>query len=155
MQVTGNNGIGSKLKILLQICFYGGIIILIALPFLLKALGLHLNATAIVIYPNGTVLLIITYKFIKLFESLEQNQPFCDKNVKILRSAGLMALIEAVLWFIDLSYEIILVKEFDIIVTVILSFIIILFLVIALALYILSELFRESTEYKKENELTI
>ena len=155
MQITGNKGLGRNLKVLLQICFYGGIALLIVLPFILHLLGLHLNATAFVIYPNGIVLLAITHKFIKLFDSLKENKPFCEENVKILKSTGIISLVGAILWLIDLLFEIILVKSFDLEVIVILGFLFILFIGVSIALYILSELFREAAEYKKENELTI
>lgn len=155
MQITGNKGLGKSLKILLKICFYVGIILLVLLPFILHLLGLHLNVTAFVIYPNGIVLLAITHKFIKLFDSLKENKPFCDETVKILKSTGIIALIGAILWLIDLLFEIILAKSLDLVVIVVLGFLFILFIGVAIALYILSELFREATEYKKENELTI
>ena len=136
MKVIGENGLGNKLKVLLQICFWVGIVFLVLLPFLLKAYGLHLNAAAFVIYPNGTVLLIIVRKFIKLFDSLKNNNPFCDTNVKILKSTAIVSLIGSLIWLV-------------------LIFLCLLFFGIFIALYILSELFRMGTEYKKENELTI
>ena len=95
------------------------------------------------------------HKFIELFESLKKNEPFCENNVEILKSAGIVAGVGATCWFLDLMYEILLVKVFDIIVVVILVFLFILYLGVSIALYILSELFREAVQYKKENELTI
>ena len=155
MKVTGNNGIGSILKVVLQTCLFGGIFVFVSLPFILQLFGLNLNATAFVIYPNGIVLLVIAHNFIKLFDSLKNNKPFCDNNVRILKITGIAAVVEAVLWLVDLFYEIILAQVFDIVVIVVLIFLCVLFLGVAIALYILSELFKEATEYKKENELTI
>lgn len=155
MKVTGENGLGSMIKIILQICFYGGILILIALPFVLNILGANLNASAIVIYPNGIVILAIVYQFIKLFDSLKKEKPFCDNNVKILKQTAIISIIEGILWLFDLSYQIILVHSFDVVINVFLVFLSVLFFGVAIALYILSELFREGTYYKKENELTI
>ena len=155
MKVTGNNGLGNTLKIVLQICLYIGIVILLALPFILKSFGLHLNATAYVIYPNGIAILLIAHKFIKLFESLKENNPFSDKNVKILKSIGIISIVEAMLWLSDLLFEIILAKVFDVILIVVILFLCILFIGISIASYILSELFKEAVKYKKENELTI
>jgi len=155
MKIMGNEGLGNKLKIILQICYFGGIFGLIALPFLLKAVGLYLSAAAYVIYPNGIVLLVITHKFIKLFESLKQNNPFCDENVKILKTTAIASVIGAILWILDLAYEFILAQVFDIVFIVVLLFLGILYFGVAIALYILSELLREGAKYKKENELTI
>lgn len=155
MKITGENGIGKILKIFLQLCFYCGIIILVGLPFLLNKLGCNLGASMYVIYPNGIVLLMITHKFINLFNSLRLNNPFCEENVKILKTTGIISLIGSLLWLIDFLYEIILVHSEDIVFNCTLLFLCILFLGVSIALYILSELFRQATEYKKENDLTI
>lgn len=104
MKVTGKKGLGDILKILLQICFYMGTIILIILPFVLQLFGLHLNASAIIIYPNGIVLLIIVHKFIELFDSLKNNKPFCKNNVKILKSAGKVAFVRS--YSLDIRFSI-------------------------------------------------
>ncbi len=155
MNVTGKNGIGNYLKIFLQICLYGGVILLVSLPFTLKGMGLNMNASTFVIYPNGIVLLLIVYKFIKLFDSLKINQPFCDSNVNILKSTGIIALVEACLWLLDLVFQVVLVKSDDIVFNIVLAFLFVLFVGVSIALYILSELFKEAVNYKKENELTI
>ena len=155
MRITGENGIGKLLKIFLQICFYSGIIILIGLPFLLNKMGFNLGASMYVIYPNGTILLMITHKFINLFNSLRLNKPFCEENVKLLKATGIISLIGSILWLMDFLYEIILALSEDIVFNCTLLFLCILFLGVSIALYILSELFRQATEYKKENDLTI
>ena len=118
-------------------------------------MGLNLNATAFVIYPNGIALLVIAYQFIGLFDSLKNNNPFCMENVKRLEIAGKASIVESLLWVVDLLYEIILVKYFDIVILLVLIFMVALFIGLAIALYILSELFKQATEYKEENELTI
>lgn len=155
MKITGKNGLGDRLKSLLQVCFWAGMIILIVLPFGLQGWGISLSASSIIIYPNGIILLIITHKFIELFDSLKKNNPFCDCNVKILKSTGVVALVGSFFWLFDLLCEIIFRKSNDIVFIVILAFLTILFLGVAIALYMLSELMKEATEYKKENELTI
>ena len=55
MEILGENGIGKILKIFLQVCFWGGIVLLIILPFQLQMVGLKLNATAFVIYPKVSI----------------------------------------------------------------------------------------------------
>ena len=56
MKILGENGIGKFLKVFLQICFWGGIVLLIALPLIAQIAKVHLNASIYVIYPNGIVL---------------------------------------------------------------------------------------------------
>ena len=155
MKITGEKGIGNILKMILEICFCGGVFLLAALPFVLNLLGMNLNASMFVIYPNGTVLLVITYKFIKLFDSLKNNNPFSEENVKILKRTGIVSLIGSFFWLIDFLYQTILVKDSDVGVNITLFFLFILFFGVAIALYILSELFKQAYEYKKENDLTI
>ena len=155
MKITGEKGIGNILKIILEICFCGGIFILAALPFVLNLLGMNLNASMFIIYPNGTILLIIIHKFIKLFDSLKNNNPFSEENVKILKQTGVVALVGAFLWLADFLYQFILVKESDIGVNLTLLFLFVLFFGVSIALYILSELFKQAYEYKRENDLTI
>ena len=155
MQIVGEKGIGKFLKVILQICFWAGIIMLISLPFILKLFGYNLGASMFVIYPNGIALLIITHNFIKLFNSLRLNNPFCVENVKILKTTSIVSLIGSILWLIDFLYEIILAKSSDIIFNSTLIFLSILFLGVSIALYIIAELMKQATEYKQENELTI
>ena len=155
MEILGEKGIGKFLKICLQICFWGGIALLIILPFALQMIGLNLNATAFVIYPNGIALLVIVRQFIGQFDSLKNRKPFCIENVKRLKTSGVASLIETALWTIDLLYTVFLAKDADVLTILVLAFLIILFVGVSIAFYILAELIKQATEYKEENELTI
>ena len=155
MEIFGEKGIGKFLKVLLQVCFWGGIAVLIILPFLLQMVGLRFNASAFVIYPNGIALLVIVRQFIGQFDSLKNKNPFCMENVKRLKISGIASLVETVLWTIELLYTIFLAKGADVVIVLGLAFMIILFAGVAIAFYILAELIKQATEYKEENELTI
>ena len=155
MEIFGEKGIGKFLEVLLQVCFWGGIAVLIVLPFLLQLVGLKLNATAFVIYPNGIALLVIVRQFIGQFDSLKNKKPFCIENVKRLKTSGIASLVETALWTIDLLYTVFLAKGADVIIVLVLAFLIILFAGVSIAFYILAELIKQATEYKEENELTI
>ena len=72
-----------------------------------------------------------------------------------MQYAGIASLVEAVLWGLDLVYEVVLAKAAEPFFIAVIGFLFILFVGVAIALYILSELFKQATEYKKENELTI
>ena len=155
MQVVGKNSIGNFIKIFLQICFYIGIVLLAILPILLRKIGFNMPSCMFIIYPNGIILLLITRNFIKLFDSLKNNKPFCKENVKILLQTSIISFIGSIFWLIDLLYELYLVNSKDIVFNAILIFLSILFLGVAIALYILSELFNQAYNYKTENDLTI
>lgn len=155
MKILGRSGIGNFLKIFLQICFWGGIVLLIILPFLLQMFGLHINSSAFVIYPNGIALLVIVKQFIGQFDSLKNRNPFCMENAKRLKICCIASLVETVFWIVDLLFMIFLAKSADVIIILVLAFMIILFTGVAIAFYILSELIKQATEYKNENDLTI
>ena len=155
MQILGEKGLGNFLKVVLEIFLIVGSLGLVLLPVVLQIFGLNLGASVYVIYPNGIVLLLIANKFMKLFDSLKNNKPFSENNVKILKSTGKIAFVGSLFWLIDLLYEVILVKYYDIIFIFVLAFLVVLYVGVSIALYILSELFKQATEYKTENELTI
>lgn len=155
MKINGEKGLGNILKIFLEICFYLGIVLLIILPFALNKVGIDFKVSAFIIYPNGIILLIIARQFIKLFNSLKENNPFCENNVKILKNTARISLIGALLWVIDLCMQVILRGSDNLIIVLTLTFMCILFIGVSIALFILSELFKEAVNYKRENELTI
>ncbi len=150
MKIVGKNGLGNILKIILQICFWGGIVFLILLLIILK----NISIFEIMLYLNGITMLVIVKQFIGLFDSLKIEKPFCENTVKRMNTASIASGIMTVLFLIETIYKLVLGNS-DIKINCILSFMTILFLGVAIALYILAELFRQATEYKSENDLTI
>ena len=150
MKIVGKNGLGNILKIILQICFWGGIAFLITLPIILKRISIF----EIMLYLNGITMLVIVKQFIGLFNSLKIEKPFCENTVKKMNTASIASGIMTVLFFIETIYKFALDNS-DIKINCILVFMTVLFLGVAIALYILAELFRQATEYKSENDLTI
>ena len=150
MKIVGKNGLGNIIKIILQICFWGGIVFLILLLIILK----NISIFEIMLYLNGITMLVIVKQFIGLFDSLKIEKPFCENTVKRMNTASIASVIMTVLFFIETIYKFSL-NNSDIKINCILAFMTILFLGVAIALYILAELFRQATEYKSENDLTI
>ena len=72
MKIVGKNGLGNIIKIILQICFWGGIAFLIILPIILKRISIF----EIMLYLNGITMLVIVKQFIGLFDSLKIEKPF-------------------------------------------------------------------------------
>ena len=147
MKVYGKKGLGSFLKILLEIVFVLIIIMMIAILF---------KTTKILLfYPNIICLLVIMYAFIGLFDLLKKEEPFCEKTIKKINIAGIASVIASIFWLLQAIYEIVLVQYADILAIGILLFMFVLFLGVAIALYILKELFIKATNFKEENDLTI
>ena len=148
------NKLGKHLKILLVVGFVIFIPSIIISPFLLN----HTSKTIysmFIIYPNGLLMSIIIYEFIKLFKSLEDNNPFNYENVKTLKTTSVVSLIMCILWFIDLLFMVLIIKNTYINYIIVLIFLALLFLGVSISLYILSLLFKQATDYKEENDLTI
>ena len=61
----------------------------------------------------------------------------------------------SILWFIDLLFMIFIIGNTYVNYIIVLIFLTVLFLGVSIALYILSELFSQATNYKQENDLTI
>lgn len=148
------NKLGKFLKILLIIMGIAFIPLVGFTPYLLSH-NQSIAYTSIIVYPNGLLMLGIIYQFIKLFNSLEHNKPFTNNNVKILRNTGYLCLIMSILWLLDLIFMIFIINNTYINYIIVLLFLAVLFFGVFIALYILSELFRQATNYKEENDLTI
>lgn len=154
MSILGKNGLGNLLKIILICSFILGIPLIVVMPFLLNHVN-NVYASMFIIYPNGILMLGIVYQFIKLFKSLEDNNPFNYTNVKIMKVTGIISFIMSILWIIDLLFMIFIMHNMHINYIIVLIFLSVLFFGVSIALYILSELLRQATEYKDENDLTI
>ena len=148
------NKLGKNLKLLLVIGMIIFIPFIITSPLLLQHTS-KLIYSMFIIYPNGLLMTIIMYQFIKLFKSLENNNPFSYNNVKTLKTTSIVSLIMSILWFIDLLFMIFIIKNTYINYIIVLIFLSVLFLGVSISLYILSELFKQATDYKEENDLTI
>ena len=146
--------IGKFIKIFLIIGMIISVPLIIISPMLLNHTSKSMYSMFI-IYPNGLLILIFAYQFIKLFKSLEDNNPFNDDNVKTIKISGIISLITSIMWIVDLLFMIFVIKNTYVNYIIVLLFLAALFFGVSIALYILSELFRQATEYKKENDLTI
>lgn len=154
MEVLGKKGLGNALKILLQIVLIFGIIILVAFPIIIYNENPSINPNVVLFYPNAVCLLIIMYQFVGLFDSLKNSNPFCENTVKRLMFSSKVCGVASAFWLIDFLYEALLVKSNSPFLLVLL-FLLILFVGVTIALYILAELFNQALKYKNENELTI
>ena len=147
-----------KIGIILKLVLIIGLVV--AIPFvIISPFWLEHTRSVIysmfIIYPNSLLMIGITIQFIKLFQSLEKDNPFNYENVKTLKKASIISLAMSILWIIDLLLMIFIIDNTYINYIIVLVFLAVLFLGVAIALYILSELFRQATDYKEENDLTI
>ena len=154
MKILGEKGLGKILKIILIIGIIISIPTIIISPLLLHHTSKRIYSMFI-IYPNGLLMILIMYEFIKLFKSLEDNNPFTYNNVNILKTTSKITLIMSILWIFDLLFMIFIINNTYINYIIVLLFLSLLFFGVSIALIILSELLRQATEFKEENDLTI
>ena len=146
--------LGKILNIILTIGFVCFIPIFLLSPYMLKN-NTSILYSSLFIYPNGVLMLSIIIQFMRLFKSLEKDDPFTYKNVTILYITGIISFIMSIIWILDLIFMIFIVHNTYINYIIVLLFLFILFLGVSIALFILSLLFRKATDYKLENDLTI
>ena len=145
---------GKILKKVIKISFIVAIPIIIILPFIIKGEN-NIIFYMSIIYPNSILMLGIMYQFIRLFSSLEKNNPFTIDNVKILSNTSKISYSMSLLWIIDLFILLFGIKNNDLNYIIVIIFLSILFFGVGVALWLLSALFQKATIYKEENELTI
>lgn len=145
---------GKILKKIIKIAFIVAIPIIIILPFIIKGEN-NIIFYMSIIYPNSILMLGIMYQFIRLFSSLEKNNPFTIDNVKILSNTSKISYSMSLLWIIDLFILLFGIKNNDLNYIIVILFLSILFFGVGVALWLLSALFQKATDYKEENELTI
>ena len=145
---------GNILKIIVIIGIIFSIPTIILIPFLLSN-NYSVFYSMLIVYPNGLLMIGIAIQFLKMFRSLEKNQPFTQDNVNILKKTGFLSFIMSGLWIIDLLIMLFIIKNTYINYIIVLLFLFILFLGVGIALWTLSLLFMQATKYKEENDLTI
>ena len=145
---------GNILKIIVVIGIVFSVPVIILIPFLLSN-NYSVLYSMLIVYPNGLLMIGIAIQFLKMFRSLEKNQPFTQDNVNILKKTGILSFIMSGLWIIDLLIMIFIIKNTYINYIIVLLFLFILFFGVGIALWTLSLLFLQATKYKEENDLTI
>ena len=145
---------GKILKRIIKIAFLVAIPIIIILPFIIKEKN-NIIFYMSIIYPNSILMLGIMYQFVRLFSSLEKNNPFTIENVNILSTTSKISYSMSLLWIIDIFILLFGIKNNDLNYLIVIIFLSILFFGVGVALWLLSVLFEKATNYKEENELTI
>ena len=151
MKVTGKKSLSNFIEIGLKIIFVVGIIIYLTLPILLNKYVeifnpiLNYTAALVVLYISGIPALIIIYAFIKMFETLKNDNPFVRENVTYLKIVSVCSLLISIIYIVGMFF---IVSIFEIVAIAI-------FIIAFLGTYVLAELLRRAIEYKEENDLTI
>lgn len=145
---------GKILKSIVVVGIVMAIPCIILVPFILSN-NYSILYSMIIVYPNGCLMIAIAYQFLKMFDSLEKNKPFTIENVCILRKTGYLSFSMSILWILDLLLMVFGIRNTYVNYILVLLFLFVLFLGVGIALWTLSLLLHQATEYKEENDLTI
>ncbi|MCI6091079.1 DUF2975 domain-containing protein [bacterium] len=140
-------------KLILDIMFFTGIIVLLTLPIWLRFAGTHYSkdieihylAMLIVFAVSGLNGLLIVNELRKMMKTVLEANCFVEDNVKSLRRMERYSLVISIFFFI----KVLLVP------TPATLIIILVFFIAALFSVVLSCVFQEAVNYKDENDLTI
>ncbi len=140
-------------KLILDIMFFTGIIVLLTLPIWLRFAGTHYSkdieihylAMLIVFAVSGLNGLLIVNELRKMMKTVLEANCFVEDNVKSLRRMARYSLVISIFFFI----KVLLVP------TPATLIIILVFFIAALFSVVLSCIFQEAVNYKDENDLTI
>ena len=140
-------------KLILDIMFFTGIIVLLTLPIWLRFAGTHYSkdieihylAMLIVFAVSGLNGILIVNELRKMMKTVLEVNCFVEDNVKSLRRMARYSLVISIFFYI----KVLLVPTPAILI------IILVFFIAALFSVVLSCVFQEAVNYKDENDLTI
>lgn len=139
-------------KRILDIMFYMGIVILVLLPAIIYIFSKYNNyykkyivVMFLALFVSGIIALLIISELRKMFRTVIADDCFVDENVVSLIKMGNYSFIIAM---ITLARSIFYVTPASIV-------IIIVFVIASLFSKVLSQVFKKSVAYKKENDMTI
>ena len=110
MKVTGKKSLSNFIEIGLKIIFVMGIIIYLTLPILLNKYVeifnpiLNYTAALVILYISGIPALIIVYAFIKIFETLKNDDPFVRANVTYLKMVSACSLLISIIYIVGMFF---------------------------------------------------
>ncbi len=140
-------------KQLLDVMFFGGIVVIVTLPLTLRYAGIYYSSAfqeyyvlMLVIFAlSGICGIVIVGQLRKMMRTVVQKNCFVYENVKSLKVMGITSAVIVVLFLIKCFF-----------LPTPATFIIVLtFFIAGLFSEVLSFVFREAIRYKEENDLTI
>lgn len=140
-------------KILLDVMFYSGIVVIVTLPLTLKYAGSHYSRAFQEYYTlmlaifalSGICGVVIVGQLRKMMRTVVRKNCFVNENVRSLEIMGITSAAIVILFFIKCFF-----------LPTPATFIIVLtFFIAGLFSEVLSFVFREAIRYKEENDLTI
>lgn len=154
MKYAGKKSLSSYLKVFIILLMITAVVTIITLPKLFRIyvqwLGYaeppaYLNSLLGIVYISGIMSFFILNNLRKIFNTLENLDPFVYSNVKSLRRISYLCFLIGIIYIA----KIFILNSF---MTIIIIFI---FIICGFFALILSDVFNQAVIYKEENDLTI
>ena len=153
MKILDGKGLSGIVKRFLDLVFFGGIAITVALPFLLKwyidvfrgSITEKYWFLLPFLYLTGILALAILHELRRIFGTLNRRDPFLMQNVKSLKHMAFSAFSISALYIAKIIF-------FNSFLTIIMAMV---FVIAGFFGLILAEVFRQAVIVKEENDLTI
>ncbi len=154
MRFVGKYSLSFFVKILLLIVMAVTVLTIVFLPWVVEMYlkidygiyDTHARTVLLIFsYPCGICTLLIENELRRMFKTLENKNPFVERNVKSLNRMGCLMIIV----FAMFVFKIIMLNT---IMTMLSTFAII---IVAILCFVLADVFKQAVIYKQENDLTI
>jgi hypothetical protein len=139
-------------RTLVEIMFYAGIVICLALPFVMPTVAQHFNnpdetvvPLTVVLLTSGICALYILWQLKLMFKTLIGGNPFIDANVTCLRKCAVAGFLIAIIYLIKAVFSF----------TPATAVIFVIFSLAALFCLTLKDVFKQAIAYKEENDWTV
>ncbi len=153
MEIVDKRGVSGVVKLMLDLALVGGAAGILSLPYTLGwcfdnldwSVGENYQFLMVFLFLTGVLALGMVYELRRMFQSINNHEPFQRQNATSLRRIAVMALLISAAYLVKIM---VYISFLTIIVAIV-------FLLFGLAGMVFSELFRQAVEVKEENDLTI
>ena len=142
-------------KVLIDIMFYGGIVVcvLLPLPFIRPFLSIWLGQPypgsmmrhLVILISSGICAVYILFQLKAIFKTLIKDNPFVHENVSCLRKCGVASLLIAIIFCVRITFWL----------TAGTLIIVILCFLLGLFCLTLKDVFKQAIAFKEENDWTV
>jgi len=139
-------------KILVDIMFYGGIAVCIALPFVLPAVMRFFEHPpemripyTIILLASGIPAVYIVYQLKQIFKTLLGGNPFVYRNISCLRKSAVVCALIALVYLVRITFWF----------TVGSLVVVVIFALLCLFALTLKDVFKQAVAYKEETDWTV
>ena len=139
-------------KALLDLMFYGGLVALVALPFVLPLLMVFTGASprfqlayTLILLSSGLCAVYIVYQLKRMFKTLLSGNPFVMQNVSCLRKCAVASALISLVFAVRLAFWF----------TIAASLIVVIFALLSLFSITIKDLFKQAVVYKEETDWTV